>query len=97
MKAFVIGVSVQSGTSTKTQQPYRMSRLYMGTPMQPSNTPRMVRRCSGFEVTEVEVSDECLEDALLLRLPAYCDITTEMVPHFGKMVPVVVSCSVSAK
>lgn len=91
MKAFVIGVSVQSGTSAKTQQPYRMARLYMGTPMQPQNSPKMVRRCSGFEVTEVDIADECLEAMLLMHLPAYCEISTEMRPQFGKMIPVVVA------
>lgn len=91
MKAFVIGVSVQSGTSAKTQQPYRMARLVMGTPMQPINSPKMVRRCSGLETSEVDISDECLEEMLVMRLPAYCEISTEMRPQFGKMVPVVVA------
>lgn len=95
MKVFVIGVSVQSGTSSKTQQPYKIQRLMMGTPMAGVNSPKMLKRASGLEVTEVDIDDACLEEMLNFRLPAYCDVSTEMRPQYGKMIPVVTSAQIS--
>lgn len=78
------------GTSKKTGAAYQMRRLLVGSPVGPAVKESFRRRATGVEATELECDDQAVEQALLLSLPCFCDIDTDMRPIAGRLAPVAV-------
>jgi hypothetical protein len=85
MKAFVIGVKRVAGTSKKTGNDFDMSRVLVGTPIQPVRNDRMTVEGFGYEVNEIPCTDEALGQFRGVKLPGVVDLVSDTRAFRGKL------------
>lgn len=97
MKALVLGVRRQSGTSSKTGKPYDMCTVIVANPIQDVQTEKYTKHGYGYEPADIDLAPHAMPQFNGLKFPVVVELATDNVLRFGRMVPIVVGISTPEK
>lgn len=97
MKAFVIGVKRIAGTARSTGNPFDMTRVLVGSPIQPVQNDKMTVQGFGLEVNEIPMAPEALAQFRTVSLPATVELETDSRAYRGKLEMIVTGVRVAQK
>lgn len=89
MKAILLGVERSKGIAKESRRPYDIVRFRICSKAEDYANEDMTRTARGFNVAEVEATDEAFALASTLSFPCFIDLDIDQTLRFGKLVPVV--------
>lgn len=98
MKTMVLGVKLVSGVSTKSGSPqnFEICTVLTMSKVEKVTTEKVTVRGFGFEVSEIRLAPDALEQFASVKFPASLDLETDMVNFRGKLEPIVTGVKVPA-
>lgn len=90
MQTLVLGVSRMQGVGKASKQPYDMARVLVMQPIKPFAKEGLEITGYGYEVVEVALQAQVLEQFAAFKFPVQLDLETEMEARGGKLSPIVI-------
>lgn len=97
MKVICAGVRHQYGKSKKTGKNYDMAAVITLCPIGAAATADYTKIGHGYEMAEIDLRPDAMEQFANLQFPCTVDLMTDMEQRFGRMVPVVVGIHQAGK